>query len=73
MFNVRLTSLLNTVSAYWHMAGVAVIVLVLIFVPDNHRSLSYVFTETVNNSGFGNGVTGTLAASSSGSSSASDC
>jgi len=52
MFRVNVTSVLNTVSAYWHMAGVAVIVLVLIVVPDNHQSLSYVFTETVNNSGF---------------------
>ena len=52
MFRVNVTSLLNTVSAYWHMAGVVVIVLVLIVVPDHHQSLSYVFTETVNNSGF---------------------
>src|SRR5688500_16274471 len=52
MFHVQLTAFLNTVSAYWHMAGVAFIVLVLIIVPDRHQSLSYVFTETVNNSGF---------------------
>jgi amino acid transporter len=58
MFNVRITAFLNTISAYWHMAGVAVIVLVLIFVPDRHQSLSYVFTETVNNSGYGGTVTG---------------
>jgi amino acid transporter len=54
MFKVSITSLLNQISAYWHMAGVAVIVLVLIIVPDNHQSFSYVFSETVNNSGFGN-------------------
>jgi amino acid transporter len=36
------------------MIGVVVIVLVLIVVPDNHQSFSYVFSETVNNSGFGN-------------------
>src|SRR5687767_452877 len=36
MFRVRITALLNTVSAYWHMAGVAVVVLILIVVPDNH-------------------------------------
>ena len=40
------------------MVGVAVIVIVLIVVPDRHQSLSYVFTETVNNSGFGDSVTG---------------
>jgi amino acid transporter len=46
--------MLNTISAYWHMAGVAFIVLVLIIVPDHHQSLGYVFGETVNNSGYGN-------------------
>lgn len=55
MFNVRITSLLNTVSAYWHMVGVAIIVLILIIVPDNHQSIGYVFGETVNNSGFSGG------------------
>jgi amino acid transporter len=57
-FNIRVTAGLNTISAYWHMIGVAVIVVVLIVVPDRHQSLSYVFTETVNNSGFGGGTTG---------------
>ncbi len=53
MFQVSVTALLNTVSAYWHMAGVAFIVLVLIIVPDNHQSVGYVFGETVNASGYG--------------------
>ena len=53
MFDVSLTALLNTVSAYWHMAGVAFIVLVLIIVPNEHQSLGYVFGETVNASGYG--------------------
>ena len=52
MFKVSITAMLNTISAYWHMAGVAFIVVVLIIVPDNHQSVSYVFTETINNSGF---------------------
>jgi amino acid transporter len=37
-------------------AGVTVIVLVLAFVPDQHQSLDFVFTETINNSGFGGGM-----------------
>jgi amino acid transporter len=57
LFNIRITAAVNTVSAYWHMVGVAVIVFVLIIVPDHHQSLSYVFTETVNNSGYGGGTT----------------
>src|SRR5918997_1483 len=53
LMNVRVTSLLNTVSAYWHMVGVAVIVAILIIVPDRHQAFGYVFTETVNATGFG--------------------
>src|SRR5260221_12256527 len=49
---VRLLGMLNSVSAWWHMAGVAVIVGVLIFVPDHHQSASFGFTKTLNASGF---------------------
>ncbi len=52
MFRVSITAALNTFSAWWHMAGVLVIVGILIIVPDNHQSLGYVFGETINNSGF---------------------
>jgi amino acid transporter len=55
--DIRITSGLNMISAWWHMLGVAFIVGVLIIVPDQHQSLSYVFTETVNASGYGNGTT----------------
>ena len=53
VLHIRYTSGLNMISAWWHMIGVAVVVGVLIVVPDHHQSLSYVFTERVNNSGFG--------------------
>jgi amino acid transporter len=56
LFNIRITSALNMVSAWWHMLGVVIIVVVLIVVPDRHQSVSYVFTETVNNSGYGDGT-----------------
>jgi amino acid transporter len=58
VFDVRITSLLNTVSAYWHMVGVAIIVVVLIVVPDHHRSFSYVFTGTANATGYAHNHTG---------------
>ncbi len=51
-FGVRLLARINNISAWWHMAGVAVIVLVLIFIPDHHKSISFVFTDTENFSGF---------------------
>jgi amino acid transporter len=58
VFDVRITSLLNTVSAYWHMAGVVIIVAVLIIVPDHHQSFSYVFTGTANATGYAHNHTG---------------
>ena len=55
LLNVGITSLLNTISAYWHIIGVIFIVGALVIVPDSHQSLAYVFTETVNETGFGGG------------------
>jgi hypothetical protein len=52
VLNVNLLAKLNTFSAWWHMIGVLVIVAVLVIVPDNHASVSFVFGETINNSGF---------------------
>ena len=53
VFDVRITSLINAISAFWHVAGVLIIVFACIFVPDHHQSASYVFGQTINNSGFG--------------------
>jgi amino acid transporter len=57
--NIRgshLVARLNGVSVWWHVIGVAVIVAVLIIVPDHHASADFVFTEHINNSGFGGGM-----------------
>ena len=57
--NVRNTHLLariNNVSVWWHVLGVAAIVIVLIFVPYGHQSFSFVFTHRINNSGFSDGM-----------------
>jgi amino acid transporter len=45
-------AIFNGISVWWHVLGVAVIVGVLIFVPSKHASFSFVFTHTINNSGF---------------------
>jgi amino acid transporter len=52
---VRLLAMLNSISAWWHMAGVAVIVVVLAVVPDHHQSAGFVFGHTINASGFSGG------------------
>src|SRR6202011_175460 len=50
-FGVRLVALLNDISVWWHIAGVAIIVGVLFIVPAHHQSLSFIFTDFENNTG----------------------
>jgi amino acid transporter len=52
VFDVRITSIINGISAYWHVAGVLIIVFACFIVPDQHQSAGYVFGQTLNNSGF---------------------
>jgi len=54
-FGVRIVAFLNSVSVWWHVLGVALIVAALAFVPDRHRSTSFVFTTFVNNTGWHSG------------------
>ncbi|GGL97949.1 amino acid transporter [Streptomyces fumigatiscleroticus] len=54
-FGVRIVAVLNAVSVWWHVLGVAVIVGALAFVPDRHQPVSFVFGEFVNNTGWGSG------------------
>jgi amino acid transporter len=44
-FSIRLVALLNDVSVYWHLIGVAIIVAVLYWAPESgeHQSMSFVF------------------------------
>jgi amino acid transporter len=51
LLNINLLALLNTISAWWHMVGVVVVVAVLAVVPE-HQSVGFVFTQTIDNSGF---------------------
>ena len=50
---IKLVAMLNNVSVWWHLAGVVLIVGVLAIVPDQHASADFVFTEFVNNTGWG--------------------
>lgn len=54
LFGVRLVSVLNSISVWWHLAGVAIIVGALAIIPDRHQSPSFVFTEFVNDTGWQN-------------------
>jgi amino acid transporter len=57
IYSSPLVATLNNISVGWHVLGVAVIIGVLVFVPDDHQSVDFVFTETFNNSGFSDGST----------------
>ena len=56
IYSSHLVALFNNVSVFWHLAGVTVIVLILIFVPDRHQSVDFVFTEKNNLNGFSDGM-----------------
>ncbi|MDP9184316.1 MAG: amino acid permease [Actinomycetota bacterium] len=43
-FGVRLVALFNDISVWWHVFGVAIVVLVLVLVPDQHTSFSSLFS-----------------------------
>ncbi|MEU3369575.1 amino acid permease [Streptomyces sp. NPDC006660] len=49
---VRLVNLLNGISVWWHLVGVAVIVAALAVVPTHHQSAQFVFTKFVNDTGW---------------------
>ncbi|MFI9722234.1 amino acid permease [Streptomyces sp. NPDC052396] len=55
-FGVRIVAVLNTVSVWWHVAGVLLIVAVLAVVPDHHQSASFVFTRFVDRTGWHSGL-----------------
>jgi amino acid transporter len=58
IFGDRLLALFNNISVGWHVLGVAVVIGLLAFVPDDHQDIGYVFGERLNLFGFGEGSTG---------------
>ena len=56
IFSHRLIALFNSISVWWHVIGVLIIIGILIIVPDSHQSADFVFTERINNSGFADGA-----------------
>jgi amino acid transporter len=55
IFSGHVLAIVNNVSVWWHVAGAAIVILILVIVPDNHQSLDFVFTERINNSGYDDG------------------
>jgi amino acid transporter len=57
IFSSHLLAILNNISVWWHVIGATAVVLILAFAPSHHATLSSVFTDTVNNTGFFGGRT----------------
>jgi amino acid transporter len=60
IFADRFLALMNNISVGWHLLGVAIIIGVLIFVPADHQSASWVFGHKINNNGAFGGSTSSL-------------
>jgi amino acid transporter len=56
IFTSHLVAAFNSISVWWHVLGVAIVIGVLVLVPDHHASASFVFTKHLNNSGFSSGM-----------------
>ncbi|HZU40028.1 MAG TPA: amino acid permease [Solirubrobacteraceae bacterium] len=52
VFSSHLVALFTNVSVWWHVIGVAVIIVLLVAVPSHHQSFSFVFGHRQNLSGF---------------------
>jgi amino acid transporter len=60
IFADRFLAMMNNVSVGWHVFGVAVVIALLVFVPDQHQDVGFVFGERINNSGLHDGSTSNL-------------
>ena len=56
IFGGHLMAVINNISVWWHVAGAAIVILVLAIVPKTHQAISWVFTHRINNSGFDDGA-----------------
>src|SRR6202011_5521161 len=52
VFSSQLLALINRISVWWNVVGVAAVVLLLLLVPSHLQSASFVFSNKINNSGF---------------------
>src|SRR4249919_2175576 len=57
IFSSHLLAVINNISVWWHVAGAAAVILILLFIPEQHASFSDVFAKTINNSGMFGGTT----------------
>ena len=54
IWGAKIIHWMQNINVYWHVVGVAAIVLILVLIPKEHQSLSWMFTTQINNSGWTN-------------------
>jgi len=54
IYGANIIHRLQSINVWWHVGGVAAVILILVFIPAKHQSTSWVFTHQINNSGFTN-------------------
>ena len=54
IYGAKIIHRLQGINVWWHVGGVAAVILILILVPAKHQTTSWVFTHQINNSGFTN-------------------
>ena len=52
IYSGHLLSLFNNISVWWHVFGALIVIGILLFVPSEHQTLSWMFTTKINSSGF---------------------
>jgi len=57
IFSSHLLAVINNISVWWHVAGAATVIAILVLVPERHASVGDVFARTINNSGMFGGST----------------
>lgn len=53
IYSGPLLALFNNISVWWHVFGAALVVGILLIVPSDHQTLSWMYTTRINSSGFG--------------------
>jgi len=54
-FSSQIQAAFNNVSVWWHVFGAALIIAILLLVPEKHQGIGWMFSSQVNNSGFDGG------------------
>jgi amino acid transporter len=60
IYGAKVIHSFQSINVYWHVGGVLAIILILVFIPTEHQSVSWMFTERINLNGMNGGSTSGL-------------